>query len=251
MKIVRYEYGGAISYGVLRGDRIYPVTGDIFGVYSIAEEAVPLEGAELLVPCEPTKIVAVGLNYSEHAAEMKENCQREAPVLFFKPVTALLAPGKTIIRPKQSKRVDYEAELAVVIGKKAKDVPLSEANQYIFGYTCLNDVTARDLQKQDGQWTRAKGFDTFAPMGPVIETELDPSALTVSLQLNGTVKQLDNTKNMLFSPAELVSFVSGIMTLLPGDVISTGTPAGIGPMESGDVVSLTIDGIGTLVNSVK
>lgn len=250
MKFLRYEYEGKNSYGVLKGETVYPVAGDIFTGFTVKEVGVSLSEVKLLVPCEPTKIIAVGLNYSEHAKEMKEE-QRKDPVLFTKPTTALLADGGTICWPKQSAQVDYEAELAVVIGKTADNISPSEAKDYIFGYTCMNDVTARDLQKLDGQWTRAKGFNTFAPMGPFIETEVDVSALDIRLEVNGEVRQSGNTSMMMFSPAELVSFVSGIMTLLPGDVITTGTPAGIGPMNHGDKVSVIIESIGTLTNYME
>lgn len=250
MKIVRCTYEKNTFYGVLREGMIYPVDGDIFGNISTLEGGVALEKVTLLPPCEPTKIIAVGLNYSEHAKEMQE-AQLKTPVLFMKPTTALLAPGGTIRRPKESERVDYEAELAVVIGKTCYHVTPEEVPDYVLGYTCLNDVTARDLQKADGQWTRAKGFNTFAPMGPWIETELDPNGLEIRLEVNGTVRQSGNTDMMLFSPARLVSFISGIMTLLPGDVITTGTPAGIGPLQSGDTVSVIIDKIGILTNYME
>lgn len=250
MKILRYEYEGKAFYGVLSGEMVYPVSGNIFENYTVSKAGVPLDAVQLLVPCEPTKIVAVGLNYSDHAKEMKEE-QRKDPVLFIKPVTALLPHGGIIKKPAQSKQVDYEAELAVVIGKTADNITPEEADTYIFGYTCLNDVTARDLQKIDGQWTRAKGFNTFAPMGPVIETEVDVTSLDIRLEVNGEVHQRGNTNMMMFSPGELVSFVSGIMTLLPGDVITTGTPAGIGPMHSGDEVSVIIEKIGRLTNYMQ
>ena len=250
MKFLRYEYDGATSYGILKEDKVYPVSGNIFETYTVAEAGIPFGAVQLLVPCEPTKIIAVGLNYSDHAKEMKEE-QRKAPVLFTKPTTALLPHGGIIRKPAQSSQVDYEAELAVVIGKVAENITPEDAEDYIFGYTCLNDVTARDLQKLDGQWTRAKGFNTFAPMGPYIETEVDVSALNIRLEVNGEIRQQGNTNMMMFSPCELVSFVSGIMTLLPGDVITTGTPAGIGPMHSGDEVSVIIEKIGRLTNYMQ
>ncbi|MBQ4518128.1 MAG: fumarylacetoacetate hydrolase family protein [Clostridia bacterium] len=250
MKILRYTYKDACGYGVLQGEDIHPIIGDIFSDFTLSENRIPFKEASLLVPCEPTKIIAVGLNYSEHAKEMQEE-QLKDPVLFTKPTTALLPHGGTICRPAVSQRIDYEAELAVVIGKTCKNISAEEAEEFILGYTCLNDVTARDLQKQDGQWTRAKGFDTFAPVGPWIETELDTKNLSIRLEINGEVKQQGNTDMMMFSPQKLVSFVSGIMTLLPGDIITTGTPSGIGPMESGDEVSVIIDKIGTLTNIME
>ncbi|MBQ2695902.1 MAG: fumarylacetoacetate hydrolase family protein [Clostridia bacterium] len=250
MKFLRYAYEGKTSYGVLQKETVYPVEGDIYTSYTVGAAGVALQDVTLLVPCEPTKIIAVGLNYSDHAKEMKEE-QRKAPVLFTKPTSSLLPHGSTILWPAASKQVDYEAELCVVIGKTADCVTPEEAEDYIFGYTCLNDVTARDLQKVDGQWTRAKGFKTFAPMGPYIETEADVSSLNIRLELNGEIKQQGNTDMMMFSPAELVSFVSEIMPLYPGDVITTGTPAGIGPMQHGDKVSVIIENIGTLTNYME
>ncbi len=250
MKFLRYTANGKTSYGVLQGDMVHPVEGNIFENYTVAERGIALSTVQVLVPCEPTKIIAVGLNYTDHAKEMKEE-QRKDPVLFMKPTTALLAHGGTIVKPTQSNQVDYEAELAVVIGKKAESVTPDEAEACIFGYTCCNDVTARDLQKIDGQWTRAKGFNTFAPLGPFIETEANAENLAIRLEVNGEVRQSGNTNMMMFSPRELVSFVSGIMTLLPGDVITTGTPAGIGPMHPGDAVSVIIENIGTLTNYMQ
>lgn len=250
MKVLRYTYKETCGYGVLQGEDIYPVIGDIFSDYTLSKETIPFKEATVLVPCEPNKIIAVGLNYSEHAKEMQEE-QLKDPVLFTKPTTALLAHGGTICRPAVSQRIDYEAELAVVIGKICKNISADEAEKYIFGYTCLNDVTARDLQKQDGQWTRAKGFDTFAPVGPWIETEVNPNHLSIRLEVNGEVRQQGNTDMMMFSPQKLVSFVSGIMTLLPGDIITTGTPSGIGPMEPGDTVSVIIEKIGSLTNIME
>lgn len=250
MKILRYTYKNASGYGVLQGENIHPVVGNVFSDFTLSEESIPFKEATLLVPCEPTKIIAVGLNYSDHAKEMQEE-QLAAPVLFSKPTTALLPHGCKICRPRVSQRIDYEAELAVVIKKTCKDISKEEAEDYILGYTCLNDVTARDLQKTDGQWTRAKGFDTFAPVGPWIETEVNPNNLSIRLEVNGEVRQKGNTEMMMFSPQKLVSFVSGIMTLLPGDIITTGTPSGIGPMEPGDEVSVIIEKIGVLTNIME
>ncbi|MBE7048613.1 MAG: DUF2437 domain-containing protein [Ruminococcaceae bacterium] len=247
MKFLRYTYNQETAYGVLCDNKIYSISGNLFGYHTVAKHSISLAEVTLLAPCEPTKIVAVGLNYRDHAKELKET-QRQDPVLFMKPTTAILPPYGKIVRPTMSKQVDYEAELAIVIGKKACHISVEEAKEYIFGYTCFNDVTARDLQKIDGQWTRAKGFDTFAPMGPVIETELDPTSLSISLEVNGVVKQKGNTNMMMFSCEELVSYISHVMTLLPGDVITTGTPAGIGPMSAGDTVCVTIEQIGTLLN---
>ncbi len=250
MKILRYLKDGKTSYGVLQDDMVYQIEGDIYGDFTIKEQGVPFSSVKVEVPCEPTKIVAVGLNYSDHAKEFGGE-QLPDPIIFLKPTTSLLADGETIIRPANSKRVDYEAELGVVIKKTAKAVSKEEAADFILGYTCANDVTARDLQKKDGQWTRGKGFDTFCPVGPWIETDICPDNLTISLTLNDAVKQQGNTNMMMFNAAELVSYISGIMTLLPGDIIITGTPAGIGPMAEGDRVCVKIEGIGTLTNYVK
>ncbi len=193
--------------------------------------------------------MALGLNYRDHAAR-GEDALPEEPLLFIKPSTSVIGPGEAIVYPKMSKRVDYEAELAVVIRKKAKAVPEERAAEYILGYTCFNDVTARDLQPKDGQWTKSKGFDTFAPIGPWIVTDIDPHHLDISSYLNGERRQHSNTKNLIFGPYQLVSFISHVMTLLPGDVIATGTPSGIGPMAIGDRVDIVIEGIGTLSNTV-
>ncbi len=205
---------------------------------------------EFLPPVTPTKIVAVGLNYKDHAEEMKLKITEE-PMLFIKPNSSLLPHLGTIILPAASKRVDYEAELAIVIGKTAKNIKSKDAPGYIFGYTCLNDVTARDLQTKDIQYTRSKSFDTFAPMGPFIETEIEnPAGLSIKGYLNGGLKQSSNISNLIFNPFELVEFISGIMTLFPGDVISTGTPSGVGPLSKGDVFEIEIESIGTLKNFI-
>ena len=197
---------------------------------------------------EPTKIILVGLNYLDHAKELSLAVP-ESPILFIKPVTSLIGPGEPIIYPEQSKRVDYEAELAVIIKNKIKDV--SEVKGNILGYTCLNDVTARDLQKKDGQWTRAKSFDTFCPVGPRIVSDIDPDNVDVICRLNSRVVQHSNTRNLIFNVHYLVSFISKVMTLNPGDIISTGTPPGVGPMKRGDTVEVEIQGIGVLKNYVR
>ncbi|HKB79525.1 MAG TPA: fumarylacetoacetate hydrolase family protein [Thermoanaerobaculia bacterium] len=206
-------------------------------------------GAVLLPPVNPTKIVAIGRNYAEHAKELGNDTPSE-PILFLKPPSALLAPEGTIVRPPQSQRVDYEGELVIVIGKRARNVRADRWRDYVLGFTCANDVTARDLQKQDVQFTRAKGFDTFAPIGPCIETEVDPSDLALVTRVNGQVRQDGRTSQMVFPPPVLVEFVSSVMTLEAGDVILTGTPSGIGPLAANDVVEVEIEGIGTLRNHV-
>ncbi len=203
----------------------------------------------LLPPCLPSKIVALGVNYRSHGEEMKSPLPDE-PLIFIKPSTSVIGTEDNIVYPESSKRVDYEGELGVVIKSVACRVSQEEAFDYILGYTCVNDVTARDLQAKDRQWTRAKGFDTFCPLGPCIETELDPSDLALETVLNGEIKQQTRTSQLIFPVAVLVSFISHVMTLLPGDVIATGTPGGIGPMQPGDIVEVKIEGIGTLRNYV-
>jgi 2-keto-4-pentenoate hydratase/2-oxohepta-3-ene-1,7-dioic acid hydratase in catechol pathway len=249
MKIVRYEAESKINWGVIEGDSVREMEGDPFGHFHLTSKMKKMGEVKLLAPCLPSKIVALGLNYRDHAEEVKLALPQE-PLLFIKPSTSVIGPGEAIIYPKMSKRVDYEAELAVVIGKAAKKVSEERAADYILGYTCLNDVTARDLQPPNGQWTTAKGFDTFAPIGPWIVTDIDPHHLDVSSYLNGERRQHSNTKNLIFGPRQLVSFISRVMTLLPGDVIATGTPSGIGPMAIGDKIEVVIEGIGTLSNKV-
>jgi len=197
----------------------------------------------------PSKIVAVGRNYADHAKELGNDTPPE-PIIFMKPPTAVLAPGGTIVRPAMSQRVDFEGELAMVIGREAKNVRAADWRDYVRGFTCANDVTARDLQKKDVQFTRAKSFDTFCPLGPHIETDLDPSRLRLQTRVNGVTKQDGNTEQMVFKCDVLIEFISAVMTLLPGDVILTGTPAGVGPLSAGDVVEVEIEGIGTLRNVV-
>ncbi len=210
----------------------------------------PLASVRLLAPILPSKVICVGKNYADHAREMGTEPPEE-PVIFLKPSTAVSGPGDSIVRPTDlSERVDYEGELAVVIGRLCRQVPAGRVPEVIFGYTCGNDVTARDLQARDGQWTRAKGFDTFCPLGPWMETDVDPADLELSTSLNGEVKQHSRTSLMLHGVAELIMAVSQVMTLLPGDVLLTGTPAGVGPMGKGVQVSVTIEGIGTLTNPV-
>jgi len=244
MKRVRFAIDEKIYTGRLVEKRIVPLEGESF------PREVVLENVRLLAPCRPSKIVAVGLNYRDHAEELHLSLPEE-PLLFLKPSTSIIGPEDTIMLPPQSERVDYEAELAVVIGKQARRITSDRAKDYILGYTCLNDVTARDLQNKDGQWTRAKGFDTFCPLGPWIETDLDPSDLAISLLLNGETKQQSRTSNLIFDVFRLVEFISHIMTLMPGDVIATGTTSGIGPMKDGDTVEVRIEGIGSLINHVS
>ncbi len=240
MKLVRFSVDGKILPGWLVDEAtVRTETGDF-----------DLSRVRLLAPLEPSKVVAVGLNYRDHAQELGQALPEE-PLLFLKPSTTVIGPGDPIRIPPQSSRVDYEAELAIVIGKTAKGVTAAQAKDHILGFTCLNDVTARDLQVKDGQWTRAKSFDTFCPLGPWVETDLNPADLRVELFVNGELKQQSRTSNLIFDPWQLVEFISDIMTLWPGDVIATGTPSGIGPLNPGDLVEVCIEGIGRLVNPVE
>ena len=215
----------------------------------IAESLELPEGVTLLPPAAPTKIVCVGRNYAEHAKEFGNEAPAE-PMLFLKPPSALLAPGGTIVRPAASQRVDFEGELAIVIGREAKDVRAAEWRDYVRGFACANDVTARDLQKRDGQFTRGKGFDTFCPLGPCLEDDLDVSDVRVMTRVNGEVRQDGRTSQMMFPPPFLLEFITAIMTLVPGDVILTGTPSGVGPLSAGETVEVEIEGIGVLRNAV-
>lgn len=214
------------------------------------EQGKPVSIERLLAPTLPSKIIAVGLNYRDHAEELGLELPKE-PILFMKPSTSVIGPLDDIIYPSQSSRLDYEAELAVVISKPCRNIKASDARDVILGYTCLNDVTARDLQVSDGQWTRAKSFDTFAPIGPWIDTDIDdPHQISVAAHLNGELKQSSNTSNLIFDVYTLVEFISGVMTLNRGDIIATGTPSGIGPMNPGDEISIELSGIGVLKNRV-
>ena len=249
MKIVRFTQDSEPKYGLIEDNEVYAIEGDVFGDFERGERVGTLPEMRLLAPCEPTKIVAVGRNYAEHAAEMQSQVPTE-PLVFLKPPSAVIGPGAAIVYPPISQRVDYEAELAVVIGRRARNVPANEALDFVLGYTCGNDVTARDLQRKDGQWTRSKSFDTFCPLGPWIVTSLDASDLPIESRVNGAVKQRSRTSQMIFPVAELIRHITQVMTLEPGDVILTGTPAGIGPLQPGDRVEVEIEGIGVLENTV-
>ena len=250
MKIVRYKQAGQTKTGILKGDQIKVVTGDITGDYNISTHYDDLNNAELIIPCQPRKIVCVGLNYRDHAEELEMDLPEE-PIIFLKPASAVTGPNSKIKYPSMTEQVDYEAELAVVIKDEIKDITPEQAKEHILGYTCFNDVTARDLQSKDGQWTRAKSFDTFAPLGPVIETELEVDNLEVKLYKNGELRQDSTTRQMIFSIPKIVSFVSQIMTLYPEDVIATGTPPGVGEMKAGDQVEVVIEEIGGLKNRLS
>lgn len=249
--IARFSLDGKVRWGIVKDDTMLVLRSEPWGgIDTDFEMELPLSKVKLLSPTMPTKIVALGLNYRDHAEETGFPIPEE-PLIFLKPPSAVIGPKDTIFIPKDVGRVDYEAELAIVIGRRCKGVTKEEAHRYILGYTCFNDVTARRLQKKDGQWTRSKSFDTFAPIGPWIATDVDPLDLSIRLYLNGEVKQDSRTSKMIFNVYEIVSFVSKIMTLEPGDVIATGTPAGIGPIRDGDEVVVEIEGIGKLINNVR
>ncbi len=254
MKIVRFypkDFPNDIQYGLLKKDHIRAIVTDPF----IDEDIVPsperyeLEEVKILAPSTPSKIVAIGLNYHDHAKELGMPIPDE-PLIFLKPSTSVIGTGDTIFIPKMSTRVDHEAELGIVIKKQAKNISKENAMDFVLGFCCVNDVTARDLQKKDIQFTRSKSFDTFCPIGPCIETDIDPHDLKVECLVNGEIRQSSSTKNLIHGVEELISFISQIMTLLPGDVISTGTPPGISPLNAGDEVTVSIEGIGELKNKV-
>jgi 2-keto-4-pentenoate hydratase/2-oxohepta-3-ene-1,7-dioic acid hydratase in catechol pathway len=263
MKYCRFQMNGLAQYGLVESvagrDAILRILlaspeesdGDVEGLRTRRIEPIALEEAELLPPVRPSKIVCVGRNYREHAAELGHDVPKE-PLLFFKPSSALLAPGGVVRRPKISERVDYEGELCVVMAKTCYQPAADEdVRPYILGYTCVNDVTARDLQNKDGQWARAKGFDTFCPVGPVVVDGLDPwTGLGVETRVNGEVRQSGNTRDFIFTLDVIIRHIARAMTLFPGDLIATGTPAGVGPVVAGDVVEVTVEGVGTLRNSV-
>jgi 2-keto-4-pentenoate hydratase/2-oxohepta-3-ene-1,7-dioic acid hydratase in catechol pathway len=250
MRLVRFLVHGQLRYGILEGDHIREtLRPHVDGVMPM-ETVWPLADVRLLAPVRPSKMLCIGLNYRDHAREMGHKLPEE-PVLFMKPATALAGPGQPIVYPRMAGRVDHEAELAVVIRRRARSVPAEDAAAFILGYACFNDVTARDLQAKDGQWTRAKGFDTFAVLGPWIETDPgDPNHLAVTCRVNGQVRQQSNTDQLIFTCQFLVSWASRIMTLEPGDIIATGTPSGISALVPGDVVEVEIEGLGVLSNPV-
>ncbi len=249
MKIVRFSIGNKVGYGILDGETIQALEGKPYQHLTPSGHYYQLSGLKLLSPCTPSKIVALGLNYRQHAKELGAPLPN-APLVFLKPSTAVIGHEDNIIYPAASHRVDYEGELGVVIKKPVWRASIKDALDYVLGYTCFNDVTARDLQQKDKQWTRAKSFDTFAAVGPCIETKLDPGNVTLETYLNGKLKQQGNTSDLIYSIPELINFISHVMTLLPGDIIATGTPSGIGPMYSGDTVEVKIEPIGTLRNHV-
>ncbi len=250
MKICRFKKGDRSLFGVIEGERI-EVIDDPLEPERRTGEVVAVSEVKLLAPAQPSKVIALGLNYRDHAREMGMPIP-EQPILFLKPPSAVIGPDDNIVYPSGgiTARVDYEAELGIVIGRQGKAIPRERASNHIFGYTCVNDVTARDLQAKDGQWTRAKSFDTFCPIGPWIETDLETAALSVKALLNGDTVQESSTAQIIFNVPAVVELISRVMTLLPGDVIATGTPPGVGPVSPGDTVAVTIEGIGSLENPV-
>jgi len=252
MRIIRYQQPDSLpQYGWLAGETVGPIQGDLFGTFQRDEPKIPLDSVQLFPPCWPSKIVCVGRNYAAHAKELG-NEPPEEPIIFLKPPSSLIAHGDAIRYPSISQLVSYEGELGVVIGTRARHVKAADADSIIFGYTCVNDITARDLQRKDNQWTRAKGFDTFCPVGPWIvpRDEVDLNAVRVVTTVDGVEKQNAPVSDMIFSVGEIIAFVTEFLTLEPGDLIATGTPPGVGPLEIGSEVQVTLEGIGTLHNSV-
>jgi len=264
VRIARYAVAGEVSFGVVEGPSdasrgvgspptpdlgIAAIAGHPFAPFAFTGDRHRLGDVRLLAPVLPSKVVCIGKNYADHAREMGSE-PPDSPVLFMKPSTSVIGPGDLIARPGSSERVDYEGELAVVIGRLCRDVPVAGALDMVLGYACANDVTARDQQLADGQWTRGKGYDSFCPLGPWVETELDPADLAIRTTLDGETRQDSRTSLLLHDVPALIAFISAVMTLLPGDVILTGTPAGIGPMTAGQTVAVSVEGIGTLVNPV-
>jgi 2-keto-4-pentenoate hydratase/2-oxohepta-3-ene-1,7-dioic acid hydratase in catechol pathway len=258
VRIARFAHPQGMAFGVVEGPpdgaqdalTVAEIAEHPFGPIAFTGRRWALPDVRLLAPVLPTKLIGIGKNYADHAAEMGGGTAPPAPLLFLKPSTAVIGPGDTIRLPPDSRRVDYEGELAVVIGGVVRDVPRDRALDTVLGYTCANDVTARDQQEADGQWTRAKGHDSFCPLGPWIETGLDPGDVEVRTDLDGALKQQSRTSLLVHDVATLIAYVSHVMTLLPGDVILTGTPAGVGPMSAGSTVSITVEGVGTLTNAV-
>jgi 2-keto-4-pentenoate hydratase/2-oxohepta-3-ene-1,7-dioic acid hydratase in catechol pathway len=251
MRIIRYQIKSeSPKYGWMLEDKVGEIEGNIFDVYKRKEAQTPLAEVHLLPPSQPTKIICVGRNYVDHAKELGNDVPK-IPLIFMKPPSSIIANGETIILPPQSKQVEHEGELVVVIGKRGRNIIAEKANDYIFGYTVGNDITARDLQKTDELWTRAKGFDTFCSFGPWIDTEFDPSDAVVTCRVNGQMRQMASTRDMVFNIGVLIAYISSIMTLEPGDLIFTGTPAGVGALKDGDEVVVEIEGLAELSNPVK
>ncbi|NJC95820.1 MAG: fumarylacetoacetate hydrolase family protein [Anaerolineae bacterium] len=253
MRIVRYELKEGRAkpkYGWLLDDKVGEIGGNVFGRYRRKEAETPLADVRLLAPSEPGKIVCVGRNYVEHAKELGNEVP-QVPLIFLKPSSSIINPGDAIVLPPQSAQVEHEGELVVVIGKRGRNITAENARKYVLGYTVGNDVTARDLQRTDGQWTRAKGFDTFCPFGPWIDTEFDPADAVLTVRVNGQMRQMASTRDMVFNVGVLIAYISSVMTLEPGDLIFTGTPAGVGELKNGDRGEVEIEGLGSLSNPVQ
>ena len=251
MRFVRFQHNGdSPRFGWLHEDQVGEIQGDLFGSYRRKKTTIPLKDVRLLAPTVPSKIVCVGRNYVDHAKELGNEVPK-VPLIFLKAPSSVIADGEAVLLPPQSTQVEHEGELVAVIGKRGRNVTAESAKEYILGYTIGNDVTARDLQKTDGQWTRAKGFDTFCPFGPWIDTDFDPSDALITCRVNGQMRQLSSTRDMIFNIGVMIAYISSVMTLEPGDLVFTGTPAGVGALKPGDVVEVEIDGLGVLKNPVK
>lgn len=254
MRFIRYQYKQEDPrYGWLLGEppdaSAGPVDGSLYQEFQRLEASMPLESVRLLAPVQPSKIICIGRNYVAHAREHQAEVP-EVPLLFLKPPSALIGPGEPVVLPPQSQQVEHEAELVAIIGKRGRWIPPEEALGYVLGYTIGNDITARDLQRRDGQWTRSKGFDSFCPVGSWIETEFDPADSVITCHVNDEMRQMASTRDMVFNVRQLIAFASSVMTLEPGDLLFTGTPSGVGPLSPGDTVEVTIEGLGTLSNPV-
>jgi 2-keto-4-pentenoate hydratase/2-oxohepta-3-ene-1,7-dioic acid hydratase in catechol pathway len=252
LKFVRYSIENSPpQWGIVNNmNNITDIEGDIYTQYKVMPNIIEFNRVKILPPCEPTKIICVGLNYKDHAKEMKMRKTAD-PVIFMKPISAIISHLDEIIYPEMSQQVDYEGELAVIIKNTCRNISEDMVDMNVLGYTCFNDVTARDLQEKDGQWTRAKSFDTFAPFGPYVVKDINPDKQDIKLYVNGEIKQDSNTSNFIFKTRKIVSFISQVMTLNRGDIISTGTPAGVGPLQRGDKVEVEIGEVGKLVNYVR
>lgn len=251
MRFVRFQHNGdAPRFGWLHEDQVGEIQGDLFGSYRRKKTTIPLKDVRLLAPTVPSKIVCVGRNYVDHAKELGNEVPK-VPLIFLKPASSVIADGEAVVLPPQSTQVEHEGELVAVIGRRGRNITAESAKDYILGYTIGNDVTARDLQKTDGQWTRAKGFDTFCPFGPWIDTDFDPSDALITCRVNGQMRQMASSRDMVFNIGVLLAYISSVMTLEPGDLVFTGTPAGVGALKAGDVVEVEIDGLGVLKNPVK
>lgn len=248
--IGRFQLDDEIFHAKVVDGELFRVQGDVFGSPAFDRKPLPRKGVKTLVPVAPSKIIAVGINYLDHAREMNRELPKE-PLIWFKATTSLLPDGGKIEIPFREHRTDFEAELAIVIGRKIRNVTANQAARYIFGYTASQDISDRTIQKSESQWARCKSFDTFTPLGPYVETQIDPNHLTIQQFQNGQLRQNSNTSQLIFKPAEIVSFISTNMTLLPGDVILTGTPSGVGPIQSGDKLEVRIQGLAPLNNTVK